>query len=162
MKHRAAASRSSGTAQRLEGPEGKDAGDLKLTYPMRGQVVKFFGYNEGVMNNGLDISNKAGTDVTAPGEGLIVYCGERGAYGFVVDIDHGNDIITRYAHASRLHANVGDIIKRGQHIADIGSTGRSTGPHLHFEVRVKGVPQNPHKFLSAGSDQAKLLALAGH
>jgi murein DD-endopeptidase MepM/ murein hydrolase activator NlpD len=78
----------------------------------------------------------------------------------MLEIDHGNDIVTRYAHASRLLAKVGDIVKRGQHVADIGSTGRSTGAHLHFEVLVKGVAQDPHKFLLAGADQAKLAKLA--
>ena len=113
-------------------------------------------------HEGIDFSAQSGTPIVAAAGGVVISAEYHHEYGNMIDIDHGNDIITRYAHASRLHANVGDIIKRGQHIADIGSTGRSTGPHLHFEVRVKGVPQNPHKFLSAGSDQAKLLALAGH
>ena len=62
-------------------------------------------------------------------------------FGNMLEIDHGGDMMTRYAHASRLYAKVGDIVKRGQHIADIGSTGRSTGAHLHFEVRIKGIPR---------------------
>jgi len=78
----------------------------------------------------------------------------------MLEIDHGNDIVTRYAHASRLGAKVGDIVRRGQHVADLGSTGRSTGPHLHFEVLVKGVQQDPHKFLAAGADRAKMAALS--
>ena len=78
----------------------------------------------------------------------------------MLDIDHGNDIVTRYAHASRLLMKVGDIVQRGQHVADIGSTGRSTGAHLHFEVLVKGVAQDPNKFLAAGASQAKQAALA--
>jgi murein DD-endopeptidase MepM/ murein hydrolase activator NlpD len=68
-------------------------------------------------------------------------------YGNMVEIDHGNDLITRYAHASRVHVKKGDLIKRGQKIAEVGTTGRSTGPHLHFEVLVQGVPQDPQKFL---------------
>ena len=74
------------------------------------------------------------------------------AYGQMVEIDHGNDLITRYAHASRVWVKKGDLIKRGQKVADVGTTGRSTGPHLHFEVLVQGVPQDPQKFLAAGHD----------
>jgi murein DD-endopeptidase MepM/ murein hydrolase activator NlpD len=65
-------------------------------------------------------------------------------------VDHGNDLITRYAHASRVFVKKGDLIKRGQKLAEVGTTGRSTGPHLHFEVLVQGVPQDPQKFLNAG------------
>ncbi|MEA5097541.1 MAG: M23 family metallopeptidase [Burkholderiaceae bacterium] len=114
------------------------------------------------VHEGIDFPAPIGSPIVAAAGGVVIAAEYHPDYGNMVDIDHGNDIITRYGHASRLHANIGDIVKRGQHIADIGSTGRSTGPHLHFEVRVKGVPQNPHKFLSAGADQSKLLALAGH
>jgi murein DD-endopeptidase MepM/ murein hydrolase activator NlpD len=76
------------------------------------------------------------------------------AYGNMVEIDHGNDLITRYAHASRVWVKKGDLIKRGQKVADVGTTGRSTGPHLHFEVLVQGVPQDPQKFLAAGQNMA--------
>ena len=111
------------------------------------------------VHEGIDFPAPTGTPIVAAAGGVVISAEFHHEYGNTIDIDHGNDIITRYAHASRLHANVGDIIKRGQRIADIGSTGRSTGPHLHFEVRVKGVAQNPHKFLAAGSNQAKLAAL---
>jgi len=67
----------------------------------------------------------------------------------MIEIDHGNDLMTRYAHASKIHVERGNLIKRGQKIAEVGSTGRSTGPHLHFEVWVQGVPQDPQKFLVA-------------
>ena len=70
----------------------------------------------------------------------------------MVEIDHGNDLITRYAHASRVFVKKGDLIKRGQKIAEVGTTGRSTGPHLHFEVLVQGVFQDPQKFLLAGKN----------
>ena len=80
-------------------------------------------------------------------------------FGNMLEIDHGNGIITRYAHASSLLVKVGDIVKRAQYVADIGSSGRSAGAHLDFEVRVKGVPQDPNKFLLAGADQAKVSAL---
>ena len=68
----------------------------------------------------------------------------------MVEVDHGNDLVTRYAQASKVLVKKGDLVKRGQKIAEVGTTGRSTGPHLHFEVLVQGVPQNPQKFLAAG------------
>ena len=70
----------------------------------------------------------------------------------MVEIDHGNDLITRYAHASRVWVKKGDLIKRGQKVADVGTSGRSTGPHLHFEVLLQGVAQDPRKFLAAGQN----------
>jgi hypothetical protein len=82
-------------------------------------------------------------------------------YGNMIEIDHGKDLITRYAHASKTFVKKGDLIKRGQKIAAVGTTGRSTGPHLHFEVLVRGVPQNPQKFMSAASKlPAQQVALA--
>jgi murein DD-endopeptidase MepM/ murein hydrolase activator NlpD len=110
-------------------------------------------------HEGLDFPALTGTRIVAAAAGVVIAAEYHPAYGNMLDIDHGNDIITRYAHASRLLMKVGDIVQRGQHIADIGSTGRSTGPHLHFEVRIKGVAQDPRKFLAAGTDQAKMAAL---
>ena len=101
-----------------------------------------------------------GTPIVAAAGGVVIGAEFHPQYGNLLEIDHGNDIVTRYAHASRLLKKVGDIVRRGDHVADIGSTGRSTGPHLHFEVLVKGVPQDPHKFLSAGATQAKIAALS--
>ena len=74
------------------------------------------------------------------------------AYGNMIEVDHGNDLVTRYAHASEVFVHKGDLVRRGQKIASVGTTGRSTGPHLHFEVLVQGVPQDPQKFLAAGRD----------
>jgi murein DD-endopeptidase MepM/ murein hydrolase activator NlpD len=110
-------------------------------------------------HEGIDFAAMAGTPIVAAAGGVIIAAEYHHQYGNMVEVDHGNDIVTRYAHASRLRTKVGDIVRRGQHIADVGSTGRSTGAHLHFEVLVKRVPQNPHKFLAAGSSQAKLAAL---
>jgi murein DD-endopeptidase MepM/ murein hydrolase activator NlpD len=111
-------------------------------------------------HEGIDFAGAIGTPIVAAAGGVVIAAEYHHQFGNMLEIDHGNDIVTRYAHASRLYAKVGDIVKRGQHVADIGSTGRSTGSHLHFEVLVKGVPQDPHKFLSAGADQAKIAALA--
>ena len=82
--------------------------------------------------------------------GVVVTQEYHPAYGNMIEVDHGNQLVTRYAHASRTLVKVGDIVRRGQKIAEVGTTGRSTGPHLHFEVLVQGVFQDPQKFLSAG------------
>jgi murein DD-endopeptidase MepM/ murein hydrolase activator NlpD len=113
-------------------------------------------------HEGIDFSSPSGTPIVSAAGGVVIAAEYHSEFGNMLEIDHGNDIFTRYAHASRLMVRVGDIVKRGQHVADIGSTGRSTGSHLHFEVRVKGVAQNPHKFLSAGGAQAKLDILAAN
>jgi murein DD-endopeptidase MepM/ murein hydrolase activator NlpD len=110
-------------------------------------------------HEGIDFAAPTGTPIVAAAGGVVIASHYHYQYGNLIEVDHGNGIVTRYAHASRLHKKVGDIVRRGQHIADIGSTGRSTGAHLHFEVLVKGVPQDPHKFLAAGANQAKMAAL---
>ena len=102
------------------------------------------------LHTGLDFSAEQGTGILAAAGGVVVVQEYHPAYGNMVEIDHGNDLITRYAHASRSMVKKGDVIKRGQKIAEVGSTGRSTGPHLHFEVLVQGVFQDPQKFLLAG------------
>lgn len=111
-------------------------------------------------HEGLDFPAPIGTPIVAAAGGVVIASEFHHQFGNMLEIDHGNDIVTRYAHASRLLVKVGDIVRRGQHVADVGSTGRSTGAHLHFEVLVRNAPQDPRKFLTAGSDQAKLAALA--
>lgn len=111
------------------------------------------------MHEGIDFPAPIGTPIVAAAGGVVTTAEFHPQYGNMLEIDHGNDIITRYAHTSRILVHVGDIVRRGQHVADIGTTGRSTGPHLHFEVRIKGVAQNPSKFLLAGASQAKTAAL---
>lgn len=102
------------------------------------------------LHTGLDFQASTGTPIVAAAGGVVVTQEYHGAYGNMLEVDHGNDLITRYAHASRVIVKKGDLIKRGQKIAEVGTTGRSTGPHLHFEVLVQGVPQDPQKFLNAG------------
>jgi len=104
------------------------------------------------LHTGLDFPAEPGTPVLAAAGGVVVEQEQHPAYGNVLEIDHGNDLITRYAHVSRFAVRKGDLVRRGQKIAEVGSTGRSTGPHLHLEVLVRGVPQNPQKFLQAGRD----------
>jgi murein DD-endopeptidase MepM/ murein hydrolase activator NlpD len=107
-------------------------------------------------HEGLDFPAPNGTPIVSAANGVVISAQYHVQYGNVLDIDHGNDITTRYAHMSRFRVKVGDIVKRGQHIGEIGSTGRSTGPHLHFEVRVRQVAQDPKKFLALGDPNAPL------
>ncbi|MFM1907671.1 MAG: hypothetical protein RLZZ591_1348 [Pseudomonadota bacterium] len=106
------------------------------------------------LHTGLDFVGEIGESILAAAGGVVVTQEFHPAYGQVVEIDHGNELITRYAHASKVHVKKGDLVKRGQKVAEVGSTGRSTGPHLHFEVLVRGVPQDPQKFLAAGKVMA--------
>ncbi len=108
------------------------------------------------LHTGLDFPAEQGTPIYAAAGGVVVTQELHPQYGNMIEVDHGNDLITRYAHASRIYVKKGDLIKRGQKIADVGTTGRSTGPHLHFEVLVQGVPQDPQKFLKAGGNLAAL------
>jgi murein DD-endopeptidase MepM/ murein hydrolase activator NlpD len=102
-------------------------------------------------HEGIDFAAMPGTPIHAAAGGVVVVSELHPIWGNVVEVDHGNALMTRYAHASKLHVKPGDIVKRGQKLAEVGSTGRSTGPHLHFEVHLKGVAQNPAKFLFAAS-----------
>jgi murein DD-endopeptidase MepM/ murein hydrolase activator NlpD len=109
------------------------------------RIDPFTGKN--AMHEGVDYMVPSGTPIYASAGGVVVYADTHPQYGKMVEIDHGNQIITRYAHASRLLVKVGDVVRRGHEIAKVGSTGRSTGNHLHFEVRYKGMAQNPVRFL---------------
>ncbi len=105
---------------------------------------------QSALHTGLDFQADTGTPILAAAGGVVVTQEYHPAYGNMLEVDHGNQLITRYAHASRTLVKQGDIVRRGQKIAEVGTTGRSTGPHLHFEVLVQGVFQDPQKFLSAG------------
>jgi murein DD-endopeptidase MepM/ murein hydrolase activator NlpD len=106
------------------------------------------------MHEGIDFLADLGSPVVAAAGGVVVFAGLHPQYGYMVDIDHGNDLVTRYAHCSKLLVREGDVVHRGRKIAESGSTGRSTGPHLHFEVRFRGVAQNPAKFLVSNTQPA--------
>ena len=109
------------------------------------RIDPFTGQN--AMHEGVDYMMPEGTPIRASASGIVVYAGTHPQYGNMVEIDHGSDIVTRYAHASKLLVSLGQVVRRGQDIAEVGNTGRSTGNHLHFEVRYKGVAQNPIRFL---------------
>lgn len=101
-----------------------------------------------VFHTGVDFVAPPGTAVSAAAGGVVAAAEFHPEYGNMVDIDHDNGLTTRYAHLSRFKAKVGDVVLKGQYIGDVGTTGRATGPHLHFEVREKGVPLNPNRFLA--------------
>jgi murein DD-endopeptidase MepM/ murein hydrolase activator NlpD len=98
-------------------------------------------------HKGIDFHAGMGDPVLAVADGVVSYAGQRSGYGNVVEIAHGNGYVTRYAHNSRLLVQVGDLVRSGQQVAKAGSTGRSTGAHVHFEVWVNGAVVNPSKFL---------------
>jgi len=101
------------------------------------------GRHSGHYHAGVDIAAPVGTPIYSPLDGTVAFVGRKGGYGLAVVIEHGNGIATLYAHNSDVSVQEGDIVKKGQHIAKVGSSGHSTGPHLHYEVRVEGRPQNP-------------------
>jgi murein DD-endopeptidase MepM/ murein hydrolase activator NlpD len=98
-------------------------------------------------HEGVDFMADQGTPILAAGGGIVVYADSYAGYGNMIEIDHGNGLISRYAHTSKILAKVGDVVMKGQKIGEVGTTGRSTGPHLHFEVRHQGSPQNPEHYL---------------
>lgn len=103
------------------------------------------------MHEGVDFMAETGADIKAAAGGVVVYSDYHPQYGNMIDVDHGNGLVSRYAHASKRLARQGDIVLPGQKIAEVGNTGRSTGPHLHFEILSNGIPQNPARYLrSAG------------
>ena len=106
------------------------------------------------MHEGIDFVAEPGTPVIASAGGVVLTAESHPQYGNLIEIDHGNDFTSRYAHNSKLRVKVGQIVKRGQEIALSGNTGRTTGPHLHFEVRFKGAAQNPARFLQQGTQLA--------
>jgi murein DD-endopeptidase MepM/ murein hydrolase activator NlpD len=143
--------------------EAEQLGDTLRTVPLRSPVTgeidetSPFGVrmdpflHEPAMHTGIDIRGEIGEQVHATAAGKITIAGWDGGYGNLVEIDHGNGLSTRYGHLSQIEVHVGDQVRIGQVIGRIGSTGRSTGPHLHYETRIDGQPVNPEKFLEAGA-----------
>jgi murein DD-endopeptidase MepM/ murein hydrolase activator NlpD len=118
-----------------------------------GWVSSFYGYRIDPFNakktfhKGLDIAGKTGSDVLSVADGIVTWVGERGGYGGLVEVDHGNGYVTRYAHNKTIKVKKGDRVAKGETLALMGSTGRSTGPHVHFEVLRDGQHVNPYNFI---------------
>jgi murein DD-endopeptidase MepM/ murein hydrolase activator NlpD len=110
------------------------------------------------MHEGVDFPASVGTSIHSAAAGIVLRVESHSAYGNMIEIDHGSGMTTRYAHCSKILARQGALVKRGQVIADVGNTGRTTGPHLHFEVRIKGVAVNPNRFLEMARSNGLRLA----
>jgi murein DD-endopeptidase MepM/ murein hydrolase activator NlpD len=139
--------------ERLVGRAGKLLDSLPLRWPVRGEVNSGFGPRISPWNGapeqhyGLDIGSPPGTPVTAPAAGKVVVAGAGGDFGRHVVIDHGNGVKSRYGHLKKIEVKAGEHVEKGQRIGLVGSTGRSTGPHLHYEILVAGKAVDPRGFL---------------
>lgn len=122
-------------------------------WPVKGWLTSGFGYRTSPftgrreMHKGLDVATRTGTPIIAPADGLVVFSGREGGFGNMLVVDHGYGIVTRYAHLSTIDVKLGQKIKRGDTVAKVGNTGRSTGPHVHYEVAVNGVAVNPMRYI---------------
>ncbi len=122
-------------------------------WPTKGWLSSRFGYRispfteRKEMHKGIDISSRLGTPVIAPADGVVISSGRNGSFGKMVSIRHGNGFLTKYAHLQKILVKKGQAVKRGEKIGLVGKTGRSTGPHLHYEVHLKGVPLNPLRYI---------------
>jgi len=112
------------------------------------------------LHTGLDFPADTGTAIHAAAGGVVRTAAWHPEYGQMLEIDHGNGLVTRYGHTSKILVKPGDLVKRGQVVADVGTTGRSTGPHLHFEVLVDGIPQDPQRFLAGANAKPTLQTAA--
>lgn len=136
------------------------AEQLPFSMPVAGNFrhTSGFGYRRDPFNggrrlhSGTDFAGSRGTAIVAGGDGRVIFSGRQSGYGLMVEIDHGFGFTTRYAHLSRIRVQDGERVSRGERIGDMGSTGRSTGTHLHYEVRRNGTPVNPMTFITAGRD----------
>ncbi|HZD47630.1 MAG TPA: M23 family metallopeptidase [Silvibacterium sp.] len=148
----------------LSGDNWVDMADAPSLWPVVGPITSSFGerldpFNgEGAFHSGIDISASFGTAVRATADGFVLTSGLVSGYGREILIDHGHGIETLYGHLSGFAVSTGEQVKRGQIIGYVGTSGRSTGPHLHYEVRIRNTPVNPHKYLRETMDQ---LASAG-
>ena len=119
-----------------------------LIWPVKGQLTSRFGNRSGRHHDGIDIGARRGTSIVAAAEGKVMFAGwGPTGYGLMIIIKHKNVLTTVYAHNSHIHVYKNQMVKKGQKIASVGSTGRSTGPHLHFEVRNDSLPMNPLNYL---------------
>jgi murein DD-endopeptidase MepM/ murein hydrolase activator NlpD len=134
-----------------------DVNVLPSLWPINGRLMGGYGVRsdpfsgEGAMHTGVDISAPQGTPVHATADGIVLHAGWNGGYGRCVIVDHGNNYQTWYAHLSRMDVIEGEEIRQGEVLGEVGTSGRSTGSHLHYEVRIGSTPVNPYRFLQRSS-----------
>ncbi len=130
------------------------ADKLPLDMPVKSafRYTSGFGQRWGRAHQGVDLAAPVGTPIVAPGEGVVTFAGWQRGYGNLIKIEHALGTETRYGHLSKIRVKVGQKVSRGALIGDMGNTGRSTGPHLHYEVRVNGAAVNPMKFIKAAQN----------
>lgn len=136
----------SDAASETEGPKGKDAGDLKLTAPCRGTVISWFGKRGGTMHYGIDYSLRPGESIVAPESGTVIFCGIRGDYGLVIEIQHGNGFVSRLTHCASPTVELDQHVYRGDRVALLAAEDTDE-PHLHYELLIDGIPFNPLPYL---------------
>ncbi|HTR65663.1 MAG TPA: M23 family metallopeptidase [Terriglobales bacterium] len=142
-----------GMVQNVTMADWQRANSTPNLWPVEGQVTGSFGeridpFNgEGAFHNGVDIATAYGQPIAAPADGIVVYADTLGGYGRFLVLEHGHGITTRYGHLSGFAVTAGQEVHRGDIIGYVGQSGRSTGPHLHYEVRINDIPVNPHKYL---------------
>ena len=151
------------TLERFLGRASRVLASLPSRWPVRGPVNSDFGQRRSPwapnseFHSGVDIGAPIGTPVKAPAPGVVVFAGQHAEYGVTLVIDHGNDTKSLYGHLSKLNVALDQVIRRGETVALTGNTGRSSGPHLHYEIQVKSQPMNPHSYIweEAGQTLAK-------
>ena len=127
--------------------EARRRANLEFQWPLRGRLTSGFGPRGGRRHEGIAVAARRGTEIDAAEDGRVIHSGRLGDYGKVVIVRHDGDYRSVYAHAHRTHVKKGQKVEKGQKIAEVGSTGRSTGPHLHFEIRQRQTPQDPMLYL---------------
>ncbi len=153
--HLATSNQKNGFSSLLEALEGQKnlLACTPAIRPVKGWMTSRFGYRKSPftgrreLHKGLDIANREGTQIIAPADGIVKFTGRKGLLGKAIDIDHGHGMVTRYGHLKEILKKRGEQVKRGDIIAEMGDTGRSTGSHLHYEVHLNGVPVNPIKYI---------------
>ena len=134
-------------ARRLARGAARAQTSLKFAWPVKGRLSSRFGHRRGRPHEGIDIAAAKGTPIYASEAGRVIFSGRMRGYGKVVILKHAGRFRSIYAHASRLLVRKGAFVERGEKIAEVGSTGRSTGPHVHFEIRRSETPQDPLAYL---------------